>query len=53
MCVDLIVHPAYSGPRLPMCGTRSAYARHKAHGEPPCDACTEAERVYHRARRRK
>lgn len=33
------------------CGTRSAYVRHKRHGEKPCDPCREAMRTYERERR--
>jgi hypothetical protein len=48
--------PAHLPPRRPSaglrpCGTHAAFARHKAHGEPPCAVCTDAERAY-QARRR-
>ena len=37
---------------LQPCGTHAAHARHKAHCEPPCEACTLAERIYQNARPR-
>lgn len=45
------------GPRGPkptaVCGTLSAYSRHRRHGEDPCDACAEAARAYYADRRAK
>ena len=32
------------GKRIPVCGTASAYSRHRRLGEKPCAACTEAWR---------
>jgi hypothetical protein len=38
-----------TGKRLPAkCGTRGGLHRHRRLKEPACDACREAERVYHR-----
>jgi hypothetical protein len=34
-------------------GTHAAYARHKAQGTAPCPACTQGERAYQRARKRR
>jgi len=39
--------------RLRPHGTHAAYARHRNHGEPACDDCLEAERLYQRARDRR
>lgn len=33
---------------LSPCGTRTAYKRHRRHGEDPCDACREASRIANR-----
>lgn len=38
---------------LQPCGTTAAYRRHRAAGEPPCDACREAQLAYDRGRRAK
>jgi hypothetical protein len=37
---------------LQPCGTRSAYQRHLAHGEEPCQDCAYAAREYNRNRKR-
>jgi hypothetical protein len=34
-----------NGSGLMPCGTASAYRRHLAHRETPCEACYEAERI--------
>jgi hypothetical protein len=34
----------------PPCGTESGYQRHRYYGEPRCDACKTAHRIYNRAR---
>ena len=38
---------------LKPCGTPAAFRRHKRHGEEPCDACWEAERLHRRGGRPK
>ena len=35
------------------CGTTAGEARHRRHGEEPCDACKEAKLEYKRALRRR
>jgi hypothetical protein len=43
---------AYEAILMP-CGTPAAFRRHKRHGEEPCEACREAENLYHRGGRPK
>ena len=38
-------------PQTAVCGSLSAYTRHRRHGETPCDPCREAWNRYIRDRR--
>lgn len=47
-CDVPLASPAASEPQP--CGTHAAFARHRAHGEQPCEPCVIGEREYQRAR---
>ena len=50
----LAVDIPLSAPRgLAPCGSHAAHNRHRAHGEPPCGLCTDAERAYQADRHRR
>ena len=41
----------YRGRAVPVCGTRAGYEAHRRRGEPTCEACRDANRVFVAERR--